>query len=170
MIIVLAIAGLFLIGRFGLKLGSWEYSSYGEFISDNSNLRFSVDIPAGASNQKFYRNNTLIGSYSLYAFTLDSEGYNAFVRSIVLEYNLESGSDNGNYSEFYMKRVSEAQIPGSYGDSFPLNLDYDKVIDDNIGSYYIILFDPMHSGSSCSALVANPDTGRIVVVNTMNLR
>lgn len=74
------------------------------------------------------------------------------------------------YSEYYLKKTGEVQYPGSYGDSFPLDLDYDKVIDDNIGSYYIILFDPMHSGSSCFALVANPDTGRIVVVNTTNLR
>jgi hypothetical protein len=74
------------------------------------------------------------------------------------------------YSEYYLKKTGEVQYPGSYGDSFPLDLNYDKVIDDNIGSYYIILFTPMYSGSSSSALVANPDTGRIVVVNIENLR
>ena len=164
LIIVLAVAGAFLIGRFGLKLGSWEYNSYGEFISNSSPLRLSVSIPEGASDQRFYCNNTLIGKYSLYAFTVDKAEYDQFIRSVILNYG------NGVYSEYYLKKTGEVQNPGSYGDSFPLDLDYDKVISDNIGSYYIILFDPMHSGSSSSALVANPDTGRIVVVNIENLR
>ena len=69
-----------------------------------------------------------------------------------------------------MKKTGEVQNPGSYGDSFPLNLNYDKVISDDIGSYYIILLSPMYTGTSSSALVANPDTGRIVVVNIENLR
>ena len=80
LLIVLVIAGLFLIGRFGLKLGSWEYNSYGEFISNSSPLRLSVSIPEGASDQRFYCNNTLIGKYSLYAFTVDKAGYDGFIR------------------------------------------------------------------------------------------
>ena len=80
LLIVLVIAGLFLIGRFGLKLGSWEYDSYGEFISNSSPLRLSVSIPEGASDQRFYCNNTFIGKYSLYAFTVDKAGYDGFIR------------------------------------------------------------------------------------------
>ena len=53
LIIVLAVAGAFLIGRFGLRLGSWEYNSYGEFISNSSPLRLSVSIPEGAPIKGF---------------------------------------------------------------------------------------------------------------------
>ena len=173
LIILLVIAGMFLLGRFGFNLGSREYRSYEEFRR-NAYLRLTVDIPEGATDQRFFSNNSGIGKYSLYAFTLDKEGYDKFIRSMVVKYNLECSPEDDNakygYAQYYMKKPGDVQYPGSEGDSFPLNLKYDKVIDDNIRSYSIILFNPMYSGTSSSALVANPVTGRIVVMNKGNIR
>lgn len=173
LIIILAIAGLFLLGRFGLKLGSRQYDSYEKF-RENAYLRFSVDIPAGASDQRFFTNNIGIGKYSLYAFTLDKEEYDKLISSLVAKYDLECDpeDDNAKYgsARFYMKKVSEVQNPDSYGDSFPINLKFDKVIDDDINSYDVIYFYPMYTGSSTCGLVANPDTGRIVVMNKGNIK
>ena len=55
-------------------------------------------------------------------------------------------------------------------DDFPIHLAYDKVIDDDINDYDIILYNPVGTGSVGYGLVANPDTGRIVVFNVGNIR
>ena len=168
LIIILVAAGLFLLGRFGLKLGSWEFDSYEKFRK-TAYVRFSVDIPEGAADQKFFCNNSGVRRYSLYAFTLDKDGYDKLIRSMVEKYHVESNPESA-YAQYYLKKAGEVYNPNSVADSFPINLRYDKVINDDISSYTIILYSPMHSGSSCSAMVANPVTGRIVVMNRGNIR
>ena len=87
LIIVLALAGTFLFGRFVLRLGGWEYDSYEDF-KKNAYLKLTVDIPAGATDQKFYYKNVGLGERSLYAFTLNNTDYNKFIRSMEAEHNL----------------------------------------------------------------------------------
>lgn len=174
LIIILVIAGLFLIGRFWIKLGSKQYDSYEKF-KKYAYLRFTVDIPAGASDQKFFTNNLGIGGYSLYAFTLDKEEYDKFIDYMVEEYDLESNPDDEKVrrddAQFYLKKFSEVlQDNDSYEESFPTKLKYKKVIDDDINTYDVILFYPQYSGSYSYGLFANPATGRIVVMNKYSIR
>lgn len=173
LIVILVVAGLFLIGRFGFKLGGSQYDSFEKFRKD-AYLKLIVDIPAGASDQKFYSGNLGVAEYSLYAFTLDKDEYNRFINSMAMKYDLESNSeyDKGRnaYAEFYMKKVSDIQYSNSYGDSFPTDLKYEKVINDYISYYDVILFYPQYSGSFTYGVFANPNTGRIVVMNKGSIR
>ena len=173
LIIILVIAGLFLIGRFGFKLGSRQYDSYEKF-REEAYLKLTVDIPAGASDQRFFTNNLGLGTYSLYAFTLDKEEYDKFISSLVAKYDLKSNPEDDNarneFAQFYLKKAGEVLDSDSYADSFPTNLRYEKVIDDDINSYDVILFYPQYSGSFTYGLFANPVTGRIVVMNKGSIR
>ena len=100
LIIILVIVGLFLIGRFWFKLGSKQYDSYEKFKKE-AYLRLTVDIPTGASDQKFFTNNLGIVEYSLYAFTLDKEEYDKFKLKNFSELptNITYGLDDGTIRE-----------------------------------------------------------------------
>lgn len=173
LIIVLALAGTFLFGRFVLRLGGWEYDSYEDF-KKNAYLKLTVDIPAGATDQKFYYKNVGLGERSLYAFTLNSTDYNKFIRSMEIEHNLicdpEDYAKYGCYAEYYMKKVKDIQYPDDPIDSFPMNLDYDKVVSGDISNYDVIIYSPMYSGSTSWGMIANPGTGRIVVFSIGNIK
>ena len=168
LIIILALAGTFLFGRFVLKLGGWEYDSYEDF-KKNAYLKLTVDIPAGATDQKFYYKNVGLGERSLYAFTLNRDDYNKVIRSMAAEYHLDSNANTG-YAEYYMKKVKDIQYPDDPVDSFPMDLDYDKVLSGDISNYDVIIYSPMYSGSSSCGMIANPGTGRIVVFNIGNIK
>lgn len=172
-IIILALAAVFLLGRFGMKLGTWQYDSYEEF-KDNANLRFTVEIPAGATDQKFYYKNIGIGKRSLYAFTLNEAEYNKLIRSMVNKYDLECDPEDDNakygYAFYYMKKVNDVQHPDDPLGNFPMELDYGKVTYGDIGNYDIIIYSPMYSGTNSYGMIADPGTGRIVVYNADNIR
>ena len=173
LIIIVILACFILLFRFGFKVGDWQYDSFSEFEKD-AYIRIKADIPAGAVNQKFFYSNYLIGRRSIYAFTLDKESYDEFIGSLVKRYELEGNpsdeSNNNSYSEWYLKKVSEAVNPQDPIYSFPTTLKFDKVIDDDINDYSIILFDSVGTGTSGGGIVANPNTGRIVVFNIGNVR
>lgn len=173
LIIILSLAAVVLLGRFGLKLGTWEYDTFEEFKA-NAYLRFTVDIPAGATDQKFYYKNIGIGKRSLYAFTLDETGYNKLIQSMVVKYNLKCDPEDDNakygYALYYMKKVSDVQNPDDPVNDFTLNLDYGKVTYGDISNYDIIVYSPMYSGTNSYGMIADPVTRRIVVFNIGNIR
>lgn len=111
-IIVLAVIGIVLFGRFGMKLGEWEYDSYEEFRS--------------------------------------------------------KGEDY--YPKWFLMKVGDAHDPDYSLDDFPVHLAFDKVGAGDIRDYVIIQYSPVGTGTSGHGLVANPDTGRIVIYREGHIR
>ena len=141
-IVVASLLVLFvLFCRFGLKIGNWQFDSYKEF-SKYSHSRFQIGIPDGATDQKFFYRNILIGRYSIYAFTLEKESYDAFIDSLVTEYRLEGdpndeSSKEYGYPKWYKMKVRDAANIEYELDRFPTHLLFEKVIDDDINDFYI---------------------------------
>ena len=157
---ILCFVGLILFGRFVLKIGSRQYDSY-EAFCEEAFLRFSVDIPKEAEDCRFFYQNMGIGKRSLYAFSLNEKAYRELIEGLIAKY----GS-----SQWYLMKVRDACNLEYELDNFPIHLAYDKVIDDDISDYDIILYDPVGTGTVGYGLVANPDTGRMVVFNMGNIR
>ncbi len=173
-IIILCFAVAILFGRIVLKIGSWQYDSYDAF-SEDAFIRFSVDIPKDAEDCRYFYQNLGIGKRSLYAFSLNENDYRKLVEELAAEYNLKKEPSDEKeaaygYSKWYLMKVQDACSTEYELDDFPIHLAYDKVIDDDINDYDIILYNPVGTGSVGYGLVANPDTGRIVVFNAGNIR
>lgn len=173
-IVLVSLAGLVLFGRFGFKIGNWQYDSFDEFRK-NAHIKLAVDIPEGATDKKFFYRNNLIGRYSIYAFTLDQEAYGTFIDSLVEEYKLEGDpADESNnrygYPRWYLMKVRDAKDPDYTLDDFPVDFHFEKVINDDIRDYDIIIYSPVGTGTSGFGIVANPDTGRIVVYSEGHIR
>ena len=173
-IILLSIVGIFLFGRFGLKIGNWEYDNFAEF-KRNAYTRFVVDIPEGATDQKFFCRNTLFGEYSIYAFTPDKASYDKIINQYVREYNLTANpADDSNkynsYASYYRMKVRDAHDPHNEPFDFPVDFHFEKVIKDDIRNYDIILYSPVGTGTSGYGLVVNPNTRRMVVYSEGNIR
>ena len=67
-------------------------------------------------------------------------------------------------------KVSDAANIDYELNRFPVHLPFDKVIDDNINDYVIIVYSPVGTGTSGCGIIANPDTGRIVVYSEGHIR
>lgn len=165
-IIVLAVIGIVLFGRFGIKLGEWEYDSYEEF-SKNFSVRFPVDIPENAKYQRFYCKNTGLGSFYICAFTLEKDDYNKLINPLIAEYR-SKGEDY--YPKWFLMKVGDAHYPDYSLYDFPVHLAFDKVGAGDIRNYVIIQYSPVGTGTSGHGLVANPDTGRIVIYREGHIR
>lgn len=173
-ILVLLPVVLYFTGRYWFKLGDWQYDTYEEF-NEKSYNGFELDIPEGATDQKFFYRNAGLGKYSVYAFTLEKDSYDRFIGTLVEKYKLEGdpSSELNNkygYPAWYMMKVKDATDLEYELDEFPVNLHFENVIDDDIRDYDIIVYSPMGTGTSGRAITANPDTGRIVVYSQGNIR
>ena len=173
-ILVLLPVVLYFTGRYWFKLGGWQYDTYEEF-NEKSYNGFKLDIPEGATDQKFFYRNAGFGRYSVYAFTLEKDSYDRFIGTLVEKYKLEGdpSSELNNkygYPAWYMMKVKDATDLEYELDEFPVNLHFENVIDDDIRDYDIIVYSPMGTGTSGRAITANPDTGRIVVYSQGNIR
>lgn len=162
-------AVVFCFGRFVLGFGGFSYDSFDEMAS-GTNFYYYVDPPESAYDCKFYKNNIAISKYCIYAFSLPEEDYDALIDDLIKEYHLEEEETEENigtqeYRKWYLTKVRDAKNPDYELDDFPFSLEFDKVIDDDIKDYDIILNKPQGCGSSSSGLVVNPSEHRIVCFN-----
>lgn len=167
LVIALVIGGIFLFGRYALGIRERNYDTYEDF-KEEAMIKIFVDIPQNASDCKFYSNNIYIGKTSIYAFTLDENDYEEFLDGIIEEYQLEEEETEENvgtksYRQWYLTKVKDANDPNYTLDNFPTYLKFEKVIDDDINDYDIILYSPQGPGSSSCGLVVNPESRRVVV-------
>ena len=130
-------------------------------------MRFPVNIPENAKDQRFYYKNAGIGRFFICAFTLDKHEYNEFINPLIQEYK-SKGEDY--YPKWFLMKVRDAHDPDYSLDDFPVHLAFDKVINDNIKDYEIIQYSPVGTGTSGFGLVANPATGRIVMYREGHIR
>ena len=171
--VVFLIAVIAFYARFGLKVGIWKYDSFAQLNSAHP-VRIRVDIPAGATDQRALYKGTGIGYSSFYAFTLNDNQYQQFIKDMYDEYDIgfnPGGSNPGHgYAEWYLMNVGDAANIDYELNRFPVHLPFDKVIDDNINDYVIIVYSPVDTGTSGWGIIANPDTGRIVVYSEGHIR
>ncbi len=112
------------------------------------------ELPEGAQDFRYSNTAYGLGAYSYAAFTLSGDVYADYVNS----FEAIELPDSGKGHEKIGQRVSEAD--------FRVRPGIDYVIDDSIDDYIIIYYDSWGgSGAYISAVLANPDTGRIVVMN-----
>lgn len=142
--LVLVVAGfcfLFIKGSRGNDFA--RYQNYG------GTYRLE-ELPEGAQDFRYSNLRYSVGAQCCAAFTLNGDDYDNYVNSL----NDVEMSPYGTGHDKVGKRVSEVGFPDYY------TMGY--VIDDDIDDYLIIYYD--HANVFC-AVLANPDTGRIVVVS-----
>lgn len=163
-IIIAVILLVFVYCKFGLKIGSRHFDTYEEYTANAPVRGERIGLPEGAEDAEFFYKNSGIGYSSMYAFTLKGNNYQQFINGLVREHNLDvDEAASHGYSRWYGMTVAESLTIDYELDRFPVNLPFDEVIHDDIKNYEIILYSPMGTGTSGSGIVANPNTGRIVV-------
>ncbi len=173
LVIAALIGGMFLFGRYVLNIGEREYDNFEDF-KEEAIIKLFVDVPQNAYECEFYTNNIYIAKTSIYAFSLAGNDYDEFLEGIIEEYHLEEEESEENvgtksYRKWYLTKVKDANDSYSL-DNFPTNLKFNKVIDDDIEDYDIILYSPQGTGSSSYGLVVNPTTGRVVIYNFASVK
>ena len=164
-VILCVIIALACFARFVLGLGSWHGNSFEAYRTRayTGGSYSLTELPPGSQDFKFQCYRYGLAAYSYAAFTLTGDDYTSFINSI----SATKASDLDSLG-FTGKKVYEAMDAyDNYGAyiGFPKS-KCDYVIDDNIEYYTIIYYDSYHgSGSHINAVVTNPDTGRIVIVN-----
>jgi len=172
-VVVFIIAVIALYARFGLKVGTWKYDSFEELNSAHP-VKIHVDIPVGATDQRAVYKGTGIGYSSIYSFTLNENQYQQFIKDMYDEFDIGFDPDGAHpghgYAEWYMMNIVDAANIDNELDRFPVYLPFDEVIDENINDYVIIVYSPVGSGTIGCGIIANPDTGRIVVYSEGHIR
>ena len=165
-IVLCAVTAFWLFLRYGLKLGSWrgnQFEAYRDKAYTGGSYSLN-ELPEGAEDFRFQCYRYGLGAYSFAGFTLSKENYADYIAALS-DMKKPSDLDGLGFTE---KKVAETMnVYDDYGSyiGFPKsNCDY--VTDDRIEDYTILYYDSYHgAGSQINAIVVNPDTGRIVIVN-----
>lgn len=163
LIVILAL-GCFI--HFVLGIGSWHGKSFEDYRARayKGGSYSLTELPSGAQDFKFQCQRYGIAAYSYAAFTLNGEDYEDFL-SMVSSLGKTSNLDG---LDFAGKKVYETMDSyDNYGTyiGFPKK-KCDYVIDDDIKDYTVLYYDSYHgAGSHINAIVTNPDTGRVVIIN-----
>ncbi|MBP5361867.1 MAG: hypothetical protein J6Y71_02395 [Ruminococcus sp.] len=161
----LLVSGIVLLGIFAIMMAHRQYDSFEEFRK-KAYISFYVDVPENAEDIRYYSYDIVLGKYSIYAFTPDDQEYSKLLKEMTEKYDLEGKTeDKTGYRKWYLMKVRDANDPQYILDDFPTHLPFDKVIDDDINDYDIIVYSPMGSGSRSHGMVVKPDTRRVVVFN-----
>ncbi|MBR1703652.1 MAG: hypothetical protein IJ716_17195 [Lachnospiraceae bacterium] len=168
-IAVLIFLLFYVIFHYGGDLGHWRGKSF-QTYSDRAYQTGSggflfLELPVGAQDFRFQCENYGFAARSVAAMTLTGQEYDEFMSVIA---NIHRDPEYYDKLHFEGKKVSETfDCYDDYGYyiGFPKS-GFQYVIDDDIMDYTILYYDGYRgAGVRISAVVARPDTGRIVIYN-----
>lgn len=166
----LGIGALFSIWLLAVyRLGTWTYSSLDAYKKAGGEMPFS--IPENADECRFAIRKTGLGKIDLYAFTLDVQGYDTYIKDIVQKYNLEGKAETAEekedekygYRAWYGKKAADCRDPEYSLDDFPFELPFSEITDGSIEDYTVIIYNPRGSSAHSYAMVTDETTRRVAV-------
>lgn len=125
------------------------------------------DIPNELNEFRSVNKNGLFMKYYMYSFVLNEESYNAYKEAVLREYSVDISNEEQlayGYAHWYGMKVSDVNKdnPDYILDEFPFGLPFEKIIEDDINDYSIILFSPVGTGTRQFGVLCNDAEHRIV--------
>ena len=125
------------------------------------------DIPKELDEFRCVNKNGLFMKYYMYSFVLNEESYNAYKEAVLTKYSVDISDEEQlayGYAHWYGMKVSDVNKdnPDYILDEFPFGLPFEKIIEDDINEYSIILFSPVGTGSRQFGVLCNDKEHRIV--------
>ena len=168
-IAILIFMMFYAVFHYGAHLGHWRgrsFQTYRDRAYQTGSGGFLLrELPAGAQDFRFQCQNYGLAAKSVAAMTLTGQEYDEFMSVIA---NIHRNPEYYDELHFEGKKVSETfDCYDHYGSyiGFPKG-GFQYVIDDDIADYMILYYDGYRgAGVSIGAVVARPDTGRIVIYN-----
>lgn len=133
------------------------------------------DIPNELSDFCSVNKNGLFMKYYMYSFTLSEEAYNTYKEAVLKEYSVDISDEKQlaySYAHWYGMKVSDVNKdnPDYTLDEFPFGLPFEKIIEDDINDYSIILYSPCGTGSRQFGILCNDTEHRIVCYYAAQIR
>lgn len=125
------------------------------------------DIPNEANELCFVNKNGLFMKYYCYSFVLDAESYNAYKEAVLKEYSVDILDEEQlayGYEHWYGMKVSDVNKdnPDYNLDDFPFGLPFERIIEEDINDYSILLYSPRGTGTRQFGVLSNDTEHRIV--------
>lgn len=127
----------------------------------------AYDIPNELDEFCFAYKNGLLMKCRLYSFVLDEESYIAYKEGVLKEYSvdiLDEEQSAYGYAHWYGMKVSDVNKdnPDYTLDEFPFGLPFERIIEDDINDYSILLYSPCGTGTRQFGVLCNDTEHRIV--------
>lgn len=134
-----------------------------QYLDAGGSLPFAV--PEDAADQRYVIYRTTFSKTYLYSFVLDADALEAYITTLTTEHSVGKTEDDMQYGygRWYGKKVADCCDPSYPADNFPVSLPFAEVTEEAIEDYEVVLYSPSGTGSRSSAVVADRNTGRIVV-------
>ncbi len=125
------------------------------------------DIPNDVNEFRFVNKEGLFAKYFCYSFVLSEESYNAYKETVLKKYSVDISDEEQlayGYAHWYGMKVSDVNKdnPDYILDDFPFGLPFERIIEDDINEYSIILYSPCGTGSREFGVLCNDTEHRIV--------
>lgn len=157
---VVMIAGIVVIFFWSATKGCPTQAYY---LDAGGSLPFAV--PEDAADQRYVIYKTTFSKAYLYSFVLDADAFDAYITELTTEHSVgktETDMQYG-YGRWYGKKVADCYDAAHPADNFPVSLPFAEVTEEAIETYEVVLYSPPGTGSRSFAVVADRNTGRIVV-------
>ena len=148
-----------------MNLGTFRGTSHEGFEKHAMGRFYFFDLPDNAEDYRFICHNYGLGANYAEAFTLNAADFQDFVEEVNKK---DPGSVVGYHDELDYAGMKVSETAGYYDNygkyiGFPADwIEY--VIDDDINDYTILYYDAYQgAGSHKNAILANAETGRIVI-------
>lgn len=145
------------------RLGTKKYKTQERYEKADGIILY--EIPENAKDCRFAIYKFVLIKNYLYSFELDQNFFEEYIAGIVEHYelNVDDSDKQYGYRKWYGMKVGDCNDPDYTLDDFPVNIQFDAVIDDAIEDYEVILYSPYGSSSNSYAIVVNRNTNRVVV-------
>lgn len=149
-------------------------SDRAEFEKQDINF-LAYDIPNEADELCFAYKKGLFMKCRLYAFVLEEESYIAFKDGVLEKYSVDFSDESQlayGYAHWYGMKVSavDTDDPDYPLDDFPFGLPFEKIIEDDISDYSILLYSPSGTGSSQFGVLCDDAEHKIVCYYAVQAR
>ena len=133
------------------------------------------DIPNELNEFCSVNKEGLFMKYYMYSFVLNEESYNAYKEDVLSKYSVDLSDEEQlsyGYAHWYGMKVSDVNKdnPDYILDEFPFGLPFEKIIEDDINDYSIILYSPTGTGSRQFGILCNDAEHRIVCYYAAQIR
>ncbi len=139
------------------------------------NRYFGIPIPPSATEFNYYKDDIKVRKSGVCSFVLPQSEFDAYQKDIIERYKVDT-QDEGNlsygYGHWYGMRVCDinADNPGYILDEVPEAIHFEKVINDDIGGYTVLLYSPTGTGTRSFGIFVDNSSRRVVCYYNATIR
>lgn len=163
LIVLAAAAGFFLVFF-------WQKTTVYPTLEDyrQAGGKLPYEIPENAADCHFAIRKSMLSKAYFYSFVLDEKALASYTVALDQDHHI-IGNETG-YGKWFGRKAEDCTDPDYTLNDFPLHLPFETVIDEPIGGDTVILYSPTGTGSRSSGVLANEESGRVVVFQKQNAK